>query len=103
MNGLTPRKAYKPSRAEREHFSVPLETTSINDRSVIVGVELTLVSRPALRSGRYEVVKIEREASGEVLLTVYGPLRKRRPPSQHYVRPAQVAVVHVKTKGNRAG
>lgn len=79
---------------------VLLDQISVNGRQLLPGMEVTLRARPGLLPARYEVLRIEQE-TGAVLLTVYGPLRKRVMPRRRYVRPEQVGTVHVRTRGNR--
>ena len=65
------------------------------------GMEVTLGKIPGRAGGRYEITAIEREASGKILLTVYGPLR-RGCQRYHFINPSAVAVTHVKTRANRS-
>lgn len=62
------------------------------------GMEVTLYPKPGRRDGRYEIEKIERESTGKIVLTVFGPLRKRGLQRHHYVNPSGIQVTHLKTK-----
>lgn len=62
------------------------------------GMEVTLPRIPGRAGGRYEITALEREPSGKILLTVYGPLRTRREERYHYINPSAIEVTHVATR-----
>lgn len=66
------------------------------------GMEVTLCPKPGRRIGRYEITQLERAANGKIVLTVFGPLRKKGLQRHHYVNPSGIQVTHVKIKGNRS-
>ena len=98
---LASRKPYTPTADEIAKSSVPLSDADHNGRKIVPGIEVTLLRAPGRRPGRYEVQRIEREASGKTVLTVVGPLRVRAESRWHYINLDAVAVVHVKTRRNR--
>lgn len=76
-------------------------TTEINgaNRTLIVGREVSLHHREGLKGNtrRYRLTGIERETSGRLLLTVFGPLSVVKP-KQRFVRPEDIKAQHHKPK-----
>lgn len=75
-------------------------TTEINgsNRTVLVGREISLhQTRANLKGGRYRLTGIEREVSGDLLFTVFGPLSSVKP-KQTFIRAADIKALHVKPK-----
>lgn len=102
MNGLTPREGYTITADEASRASTPMSSAvSPTGHLLTPGIEISLPKKPGRAKGRYEVHRIEREASGKILLTVFGPLRARTDPRYHYINPSDIDVTHVKTRGNR--
>ena len=64
------------------------------------GMEITLARIPGRAGGRYEITNLEREPSGKIVLTVYGPLRRNQA-RYHYINPSAIEVTHCKTRANR--
>lgn len=78
-------------------------TTEINgsNRTLKVGREVSLwTGRYGCRPGRHRLTRIEREVSGRLLFTVFGPLSSKKP-RQAYMRAEDIKAIHIKPKKAR--
>lgn len=92
-NGLTHRRPYRLTAEEQARQPVALDSLPLGRSLVEPGKEVTVRRGPGTMAGQYEVQAIERRHTGEVVLTVFGPLRKRCQPRRRYLSPDVVTKV----------
>jgi hypothetical protein len=87
----TPRKTFKPDYVVQERIS----EVKVNGRNLRAGQEVTLWPGAGRKqSQRYRFDWAYYDRGGHLVLELYGPLGKRRPPSYRCVAPSEVKVVH---------
>lgn len=67
----------------------------VNGRNLVTGQEVTLWPGAGRRqSQRYRFDWATTDPGGHLVLELYGPLGRRRPPSYRCVAPSEVKIVH---------
>ena len=75
-----------------------LNEITINGRTVVPGMEVTLVKSVGRRQGRYRFDWAEYDGNGNLILSVYGPVRARGAiPHYRLAAVSAVKTVHAKT------
>jgi hypothetical protein len=91
MSSLTNRQAYVPERPAAERIS----EVSVNGFRLRGGMEITLWPGAGRKQAlRFRFDYATTDPGGHLVLEVYGPLGKRRPPSYRCVAPTEVKIVH---------
>jgi hypothetical protein len=76
-----------------------LEEVSVNGRTLAAGMEITLPKTPGRRRGRYRFDWAEQDTNGNIILSVYGPMRSRAgTPHYRLANISAVEIVHDKTR-----